>query len=69
MECLLPDMDAVITKFEQKDRKPKITDVRSGDTVRVHQTITEGGKKRVQVFCGTPLSEVSEVFVLTVSDR
>ena len=45
-------MDAVITKFEQKDRKPKITDVRSGDTVRVHQTITEGGKKRVQVFEG-----------------
>lgn len=45
-------METVITKFEAKYRKPKVTEVRTGDTVRVHQTITEAGKKRVQVFEG-----------------
>jgi len=46
-------MDSVITKFEQKYRKPKIGEIRSGDTVRVHQTIREAGKSRTQVFEGT----------------
>lgn len=32
--------------------KTKVADVRSGDTVRVHQTIREGNKSRVQVFEG-----------------
>lgn len=33
-------------------RKPQVVAVRSGDTVRVHQRIEEGGKSRVQVFEG-----------------
>lgn len=45
-------MDAVITKFETKFRKPKVTQVQSGDTVRVHQKVKEGGKERSQVFEG-----------------
>lgn len=32
--------------------KPNVVDVKSGDTVRVHQRIREGNKERVQVFQG-----------------
>ena len=32
--------------------KPAIVAVKSGDTVRVHQKIVEGGKERVQIFEG-----------------
>lgn len=42
----------VITKFEAKYRKPQVAAVRSGDTVRVHQKVKEGGKERVQIFEG-----------------
>lgn len=42
----------VITKFEAKYRKPQTAAVRSGDTVRVHQKVKEGGKERVQIFEG-----------------
>lgn len=45
-------MDAVITEYEAKQRKPKVSDVRSGDTVRVHQKVREGAKERTQVFEG-----------------
>lgn len=33
-------------------KKRQVVDVKSGDTVRVHQKIREGGKERVQVFQG-----------------
>lgn len=45
-------MFSTIQKVEAKFKKPKVVDVRSGDTVRVHQRITEGSKQRVQVFEG-----------------
>lgn len=45
-------MSSVVSKIEKKFAKPQIVDVRSGDTVRVHQKIREGGKERVQVFEG-----------------
>lgn len=45
-------MQAAITEFEQKFKKPQIGNIRSGDSVRVHQVISEGGKKRTQVFEG-----------------
>lgn len=32
--------------------KPEVVDVRSGDTVKVHQKIREGSKERVQIFQG-----------------
>lgn len=45
-------MSSVVDRIERKFAKPRITDVKSGDTVRVHQKIREGGKERVQVFEG-----------------
>lgn len=45
-------MDTTVKKFEQKYLKPSIGEIHSGDTVRVHQTIREGGKTRIQVFEG-----------------
>ncbi|MGH7241346.1 MAG: 50S ribosomal protein L19 [Candidatus Saccharimonadales bacterium] len=45
-------MESVISKINAKYRKPAVVDVRSGDTVKVHQKIREGNKERVQVFQG-----------------
>lgn len=45
-------MQEVIAKFESKQRKKSLPQIRSGDTVRVHQKIKEGGKERIQVFEG-----------------
>ena len=45
-------MHALIKQVESKFLKKQVVDVRSGDTVRVHQRIKEGSKERVQVFEG-----------------
>jgi large subunit ribosomal protein L19 len=45
-------MQSVIQKVEAKYKKSAVVDVRSGDTVKVHQKIREGGKERVQMFQG-----------------
>jgi large subunit ribosomal protein L19 len=45
-------MESVIQKIEAKHMKKAVVAVRSGDTVRVHQEVVEGSKKRVQVFEG-----------------
>lgn len=45
-------MQSVIAKIEAKYTRHQVVDVRTGDTVRVHQEIVEGNKKRVQVFEG-----------------
>lgn len=45
-------MQSVIEKIQAKYKKPHVTDVRPGDTVKVHQRIQEGSKERVQVFQG-----------------
>jgi large subunit ribosomal protein L19 len=45
-------MQSVIQKINEKYKKPQVVDVRSGDTVKVHQKIREGNKERVQVFQG-----------------
>lgn len=48
-------MFSLIQKVEAAHRKKKVVDVRTGDTVRVHQKIKEGNKERVQVFEGVVL--------------
>lgn len=45
-------MPNVIQAINEKYRKSAVVDVRSGDTVKVHQKIREGAKERVQVFQG-----------------
>lgn len=45
-------MQSVIQKIEAKFKKPQVVDVKSGDTVKVHQKIKEGSKERVQIFQG-----------------
>jgi len=43
---------STLEKFENKYKKHQVVDVRSGDTVKIHQKIREGNKERVQVFQG-----------------
>ena len=42
----------MISKVNAKYLKSAVVDVRSGDTVKVHQKIREGNKERVQIFQG-----------------
>lgn len=42
----------LIKKVNDAQKKQSIVDVKSGDTVRVHQKIKEGSKERIQVFEG-----------------
>lgn len=45
-------MQSVVQAIEETFKKSIVVDVKSGDTVRVHQRIREGAKERVQVFQG-----------------
>jgi large subunit ribosomal protein L19 len=45
-------MESVIRKIEESFKKHAVVDVKSGDTVEVHQKIKEGNKERVQIFKG-----------------
>ncbi len=45
-------MPTVLEAINAKYKKSQVVDVRSGDTVRVHQKIKEGNKERIQIFEG-----------------
>jgi large subunit ribosomal protein L19 len=45
-------MPSLIQAVEAKYKKNVVVDVKSGDTVKVHQKIKEGAKERVQIFEG-----------------
>lgn len=46
-------MNLVESLEKELESNPKIPELRSGDTVRVHARIVEGDRERVQVFQGT----------------
>jgi len=45
-------MQGLIQKVESRYKKKQVVDVKTGDSVKVHQKIKEGGKERVQIFEG-----------------
>ena len=45
-------MESVVKAIADSFKKSAVVDVRTGDTVRVHQRIREGNKERVQIFQG-----------------
>lgn len=45
-------MQSVVEQISAKFKKSAVVDVRSGDSVKVHQKIKEGDKERVQIFEG-----------------
>lgn len=45
-------MQSLVDQVNDQYRKTAVVDVRSGDTVKVHQKIREGNKERVQIFQG-----------------
>ncbi len=45
-------MQSVVKAIADSYKKSAVVDVRTGDTVRVHQRIREGSKERVQIFQG-----------------
>lgn len=45
-------MSELLKTIGEKQKKAAVIDLRSGDTVKVHQKIKEGNKERIQVFEG-----------------
>lgn len=45
-------MQSVIQQINDQYKKSAVVDVKSGDTVKVHQKIREGNKERIQIFQG-----------------
>ena len=48
-------MESVTKQISDRYKKKNVVDIKSGDTVKVHQKVREGGKERVQIFEGMVL--------------
>lgn len=46
----------LLKTFEKKHAKKSVPELKSGDVVRVHETIKEGKKERIQIFEGVVIS-------------
>ena len=51
--CASPAM--LLSEIENSQKKSAVTSFRTGDTLRVHARIVEGGKERIQIFEGVVL--------------
>lgn len=66
-------MPSVIQEISDSFKKSAVVDVRTGDSVRVHQRIREGSKERVQIFQGLVIntsrkgSQTSSIMVRRVA--
>src|SRR3989338_8431636 len=45
-------MSSVTQQIGERYKKKAVVDLRSGDSVKVHQKVKEGGKERIQIFEG-----------------
>ena len=61
-------MNAIIDKINKEQLKEQMPDFGIGDTVKVHVTIREGDKERVQMFNGTVIArsghDINETFTV-----
>jgi len=46
-----------LDEFNKKQLKKDLPDIKSGDTVRVHQKVKEGDKQRIQIFEGLVIAK------------
>lgn len=45
-------MSQLIALIDEPQKKPRLPELKAGDTVRVHQKIREGNRERIQIFEG-----------------
>ncbi|MFM1551212.1 MAG: 50S ribosomal protein L19 [Lentisphaeria bacterium] len=61
-------MNAIIDQINKEQLKEQVPDFGIGDTVKVHVTIREGDKERVQIFNGTVIArsghDINETFTV-----
>ena len=51
-------MNKIIQELEQEEKdKKQIPNIEPGDTIAVHQKISEGGRERIQIFEGVVIAK------------
>jgi len=63
-------MPSIIETITNRQKKHQVVDVKSGDTVKVHQKIREGSKERIQIFEGLVIrTDRKQSFTSTITVR